>query len=124
MTGRAEEGGHLELFSRALGKHLKVARLGLGDDPGAAMALFDKTLLEIKRLYELKSGRPPSAPDTNTWLSIAALNLAHRVVLLERDAARQTRNLEETLTKLLEDASDDAFPDHEAEAPEGVLPAG
>jgi hypothetical protein len=51
---------------------------------------------------------------------MGALNLAHRVVRMEQEASRHTQDLEQTLSKLLEDVPDElSDPGPEA----GVLPA-
>jgi hypothetical protein len=41
---------------------------------------------------------------------MGALNLAHRVACLEREASQKTQDLEQTLSKLLDDVPDDAKP--------------
>jgi hypothetical protein len=107
----------MELFSEALNKPFKVVSLDAGQDAAAAkkvMEVLDETLLDIKRINGLECTGTPPALDTNTWLLMGALNLAHRVVRLERDAVTQTRDMEETLAKLLEDVPDDAIPSDSA----------
>ena len=79
-------------------------------DLEAAEALLENTFKNMKGLYELVCKGSPSALDSSTWLLMGALNLAHRVVRLEREAATQTRDLEERLSKLLEDVPNDAAP--------------
>jgi phage host-nuclease inhibitor protein Gam len=73
---------------------------------------INETFRNMEKLYELKYNSSPSAQDTITWLLMGALNLAHRVVCLEREAAMQTRDLEEKLSKLLDDVSDYAVPNN------------
>jgi cell division protein ZapA (FtsZ GTPase activity inhibitor) len=63
----------------------------------------------MEQAYELRWGNP-SALDTSTWLLMGALNLAHRVARLEREASQQTQDLEQTLTKLLDDVPDETHP--------------
>jgi cell division protein ZapA (FtsZ GTPase activity inhibitor) len=72
-------------------------------DLGAAEAVLEKTFQDMEGLYGIICKSSPSALDTSSWLLMGALNLAHRVVRLEREAATQTRDLEERLSKLLED---------------------
>jgi hypothetical protein len=74
-----------------------------------AVAILEQTFRDMERAYELRWGNPPSALDTSSWLLMGALNLAHRVARLEREACQQTQNLELTLTKLLDDVPDDDF---------------
>ncbi len=64
----------------------------------------------MSRAYELRWGCPPSAQDTSTWMLMGALNLAHQVVRLEQEASQQTQDLEQTLTKLLDDVPDEPLP--------------
>jgi len=99
-----------ELYFKALKMPIKAMCLEPCLDVDAAREVLDKTFEEMERLYELKYGCSSSALDTSTKLLMGALNLAHRVVRLEREAAQQTRNLEETLTKLLDDFPDNAIP--------------
>jgi cell division protein ZapA (FtsZ GTPase activity inhibitor) len=73
-----------------------------------AVAELERTFRDMEQAYQLRWGCPPAAPDTNAWLLLGALNLAHRMVRLEREASQQTRNLEQTLSKLLDDVPDDA----------------
>jgi hypothetical protein len=61
----------------------------------------------MERAYELRWGCPPSALDTSTWILMGALNLAHQVVRVEQEASQQTLDLEQTLTKLLDDVPDE-----------------
>jgi hypothetical protein len=113
VTDLIFESNLVELYSEALKKHIKV--ISLDSIHGAAsekkvMEVLDETLLDIRRATELEYESTPMALDRNTWLLMGALNLAHRVVCLERDAALQTRDMEVTLAKLLDDVPDDAIP--------------
>jgi hypothetical protein len=113
VTDLIFECGTVELFSEALNKPIKVISLDASQDALAAekvMEVFDETLLDIKRATELEYASTPLALDRNTWLLMGALNLAHRVVCLERDAALQTRDMEVTLAKLLDDDPDEDIP--------------
>jgi hypothetical protein len=85
-----------------------VVCLDEAHDLDAAEAVLEKTFRDMEGLYGLICRCSPSALDSSTWLLMGALNLAHRVVRLEREAATQTRDLEERLSKLLEDVPDDA----------------
>jgi len=88
----------------------KEAAATAGQELEAAEAELEKTFQSMENLYGVTYKGSPSALDTSTWLLMGALNLAHRVVRLEREAATQTRDLEERLSKLLEDVPDDAAP--------------
>jgi hypothetical protein len=77
------------------------------EDLGKAVKVLQTTFHDMERAYELRWGKSPSALDTNTWLLLGALNLAHHVVIQEQEARQQTRNLEQTLSKLLDDVPDD-----------------
>jgi cell division protein ZapA (FtsZ GTPase activity inhibitor) len=77
------------------------------DELPRAVTLLEDTFRDMERAYELRWGIPPSALDTSTWLLMGALNLAHRVARLEREASQQTQDLEQTLTKLLDDVPDE-----------------
>jgi cell division protein ZapA (FtsZ GTPase activity inhibitor) len=72
--------------------------------------LLEQTFRDMERAYELRWGCPPSALDTSTWILMGALNLAHQVVRLEQEASQQTQDLEQTLTKLLDDVPDETLP--------------
>jgi hypothetical protein len=91
-------------------RQYEVLCLDEGHDICAAEALLEKTFQDMEGLFGLICKSSPSALDSSSWLLMGALNLAHRVVRLEREAATQTRDLEERLSKLLEDVPDDAVP--------------
>jgi cell division protein ZapA (FtsZ GTPase activity inhibitor) len=91
-------------------KDYSVVCLGEGGDLRAAEGLLEKTFRDMEDLYESQCKCSPSALDSSAWLLMGALNLAHRVVRLEREADAQTRDLEERLSKLLEEVPDDACP--------------
>jgi len=99
-----------EIYFKALKMPIKALCLEPFQDIEAAGEVLDETFQEMERLYELKYGCSSSALDTSTRLLMGALNLANRVVRLEREAALQTRDLEETLSKLLDDVPNDAIP--------------
>ncbi|MDR2561249.1 MAG: hypothetical protein LBC63_05720 [Holophagales bacterium] len=93
-----------------LNRPIKVACLYSGMDLDAAIKLLDETFQDMERLLGLKYERALSDLDTSTWMLTGALNLAHRVLCLERKAALQARDLEEPLSKLLESIPDDVIP--------------
>jgi cell division protein ZapA (FtsZ GTPase activity inhibitor) len=93
-----------------MGRTLRVQSTGGPEDLPQAASILEDTFRDMERAYELRWGNPPSALDTSTWLLMGALNLAHRVACLEREASQQTQDLEQTLTKLLDDVPDDAKP--------------
>jgi len=93
---------------------LKVVSPFSRQDLDAAIEVMNETFGDMERLYELRWKCPPSALGTSTWLLMGALNLAHRVVRLEQKANLQTQDLEEKLSKLLDDVPDDAIPNDTA----------
>jgi len=93
-----------------LGREVRVDTLAGPEEINGAVAILEDTFRDMERAYELRWGIPPSALDTSTWLLMGALNLAHRVVRLEREACQHTQNLEQTLTKLLDDVPDETLP--------------
>ncbi|MDR3673168.1 MAG: cell division protein ZapA [Holophaga sp.] len=109
-----EEGIPLDV----LGRQVRVNTQAGPEEIKGAVAILEGTFRDMERAYELRWGIPPSALDTSTWLLMGALNLAHRVARLEREACQHTQNLEQTLTKLLDDVPDETIP------PSGPLPQG
>jgi len=93
-----------------LGRQVRVSTSSGPEEIKQAVDILEATFRDMERAYELRWGIPPSALDTSTWLLMGALNLAHRVVCLEREACQHTQNLELTLTKLLDDVPDEAIP--------------
>jgi hypothetical protein len=93
-----------------LGREVRVDTEAGPEEINRAVAILEATFRDMGSAYELRWGIPPSALDTSTWLLMGALNLAHRVVCLEREACQHTQNLELTLTKLLDDVPDEAIP--------------
>ena len=93
-----------------LGRQIRVTTDAGSEEINRAVAVLEATFRDMERAYELRWGIPPSALDTSTWQLMGALNLAHRVVCLEREACQHTQNLELTLTKLLDDVPDEAVP--------------
>ena len=93
-----------------LGRQVRVNTMAGPEEINGAVAILEATFRDMERAYELRWGIPPSALDTSSWLLMGALNLAHRVARLEREACQHTQNLEQTLTKLLDDVPDEAIP--------------
>ena len=93
-----------------LGRQVRVDTMAGTEEINGAVAILEATFRDMERAYELRWGIPPSALDTSSWLLMGALNLAHRVARLEREACQQSQNLEQTLTKLLDDVPDEAIP--------------
>jgi cell division protein ZapA (FtsZ GTPase activity inhibitor) len=94
----------VEILGRTYRIHSKADEKRLGK----AVSLLEETYRDMERAYELRWGGPPSALDTTTWLLMGALNLAHRVVRLEQEASQQTQDLEQTLTRLLDDVPEES----------------
>ena len=112
----------LELDFEFQDRALKVVCQVPPQDLGAAKEVLDKTFRDMERMYELKWKCSPSALGTSTWLLMGALNLAYRVVRLEQEANLQTRDMEEKLSKLLDDVPDDAIPNDSATGINRSLP--
>lgn len=96
-----------EVPLEVLGRHIRIDSLVGPEEISKAVAILEETFRDMERAYELRWGNPPSALDTSSWLLMGALNMAHRVARLEREASQHTQNLEQTLTKLLDDVPDE-----------------
>ena len=96
-----------EVTLDVLGRSVRIHASTGPEDLARAVAILEDTFRDMERAYELRWGIPPSALDTSTWLLMGALNLAHRIGRLEREACQHTQNLEQTLTKLLDDVPDE-----------------
>ncbi len=90
-----------------LGRTLRLHNEGFPEDLDRAVQILEQTFRDMEEAYRLKWGCPPSAVDTSTWLAMGALNLAHRLAREEQEATRQTQDLEQSLSRLLEDVPDD-----------------
>ena len=99
-----------EVELEVMGRQVRVQTTARPDDLPKAVTVLEETFSDMERAYELRWGIPPSALDTSTWLLMGALNLAHRVERLEREASQKTQDLEQTLSKLLDDVPDDENP--------------
>nr|WP_320132745.1 cell division protein ZapA [uncultured Holophaga sp.] len=95
-----------EAWVEILGRDYRISSQAGEGELEASVSLLEETFRDMERAYELRWGSPPSTLDTTTWLLMGALNLAHRVVRLEQEASRQTQNLEQTLSRLLDDVPD------------------
>ena len=98
-----------KLTLEVLGQSVQILSSGAPGELDRAKAILEDTFRDMERAYELRWGIPPSALDTSTWLLMGALNMAHRVGRLEREASQHTQNLEQTLTKLLDDVPDETI---------------
>ena len=104
----------VEVLGRSLRIHSEEGQEALE----RAVALLESTFQDMEEAYRLRYGCPPSVQDTTTWLVLGALNLAHRIGRLEREATQQTHDLEKTLSNLLDDVPEE-FP-----APRPLLTEG
>lgn len=73
----------------------------------AAARILEDTFQAMDAQCQLRWGGVPKALDTPSWYLLGALNLAHRVARLEQEANQHTHNLEQTLSKLLNDVPDE-----------------
>jgi cell division protein ZapA (FtsZ GTPase activity inhibitor) len=72
-----------------------------------AVRVLESTFQAMDSQCQVRWGSVPKGLDTPSWYLLAALNLAHRVVHLEQEANQHTHNLEQTLSKLLNDVPDE-----------------
>jgi len=107
LLNEATPVGPGELRVEVLGHPLRVHTQEGEEALARAVALLEQTFRDMEQAYELRWGNPPSALDTSTWMLMGALNLAHRLVRLEQEASQHTQDLEQKLTKLLDDVPDD-----------------
>jgi cell division protein ZapA (FtsZ GTPase activity inhibitor) len=108
-----------EVQLRVLGHDLRI----LTDEPEealeASVRTLERTFEAMGEASRLKWGHARAATDTPSWLLLGALNLAHQLSRREREATQHTQDLEQTLTKLLQDVPDD-IPAH----PSGLFGGG
>ncbi len=107
LLNEATPVGPGELRVEVLGHPLRVHTQEGEAALAQAVALLEQTFRDMEQAYRLRWGNPPSALDTSTWMLMGALNLAHRLVRLEQEASQHTQDLEQKLTKLLDDVPDD-----------------
>jgi len=112
-----------EISVMVLNRPMKMACFDSGMDLDAAINVLDETFRNMERLYGLRYKCSPSALDTCTWMLTGALNLAHRVLCLEREAALHARDMEEPLSKLLDSIPDDVIPSGPKPSDNRPLPA-
>ncbi|HEU4951851.1 MAG TPA: cell division protein ZapA [Holophagaceae bacterium] len=91
---------------QVLGRTLEIRSTAPEAELKAAVEALEATFRDMDSACAVEWGhaRPPA--DSSTWLLLGALNLAHRVARLEREATQHTQDLEQTL-KLLEAVPDD-----------------
>ena len=102
---KAKKGAYpirLEILGRSLELRSSVPEGELR----AAVQALESTFQDMESACAVEWGHARPAADSSTWLLLGALNLAHRVARLEREATQHTQDLEQTL-KLLEDVPDD-----------------
>ncbi|HJW08539.1 MAG TPA: cell division protein ZapA [Holophagaceae bacterium] len=96
-----------EVELQVLGHHLRI----LTDEPeealDSAVATLERTFEAMEEASRVKWGHARAATDTPSWLLLGALNLAHQLSRREREANQHTQDLEQTLSKLLQDVPDD-----------------
>jgi cell division protein ZapA (FtsZ GTPase activity inhibitor) len=107
LLNEATPVGPGELRVEVLGHPLRVHTQEGEAALAQAVALLEQTFRDMEQAYELRWGKSPSALDTSTWMLMGALNLAHRLVRLEQEASQHTQDLEQKLTKLLDDVPDE-----------------
>ena len=73
----------------------------------AAVSILESTFQDMDSQCQVRWGSVPKGLDTPSWYLLGALNLAHRVARLEKEANQHTHNLEQTLSKLLNDVPDE-----------------
>ena len=60
----------------------------------AAVEALEATFRDMDSACAVEWGHARPAADSSTWLLLGALNLAHRVARLEREATQHTQDLE------------------------------
>ncbi len=102
-----------------LGRSLEIRSAVPEADLRAAIQTLEATFQDMDSACAVEWGHARPAADSSSWLLLGALNLAHRVARLEREATQHTQDLEQTL-KLLESVPDD-IPPHPSSLFEGDL---
>lgn len=77
------------------------------DSLDPALEVLEATFQDMEAQCQVRWGGVPKGLDTPSWYLLAALNLAHRVARLEQEATQHTQDLEQTLSKLLNDVPDE-----------------
>ena len=89
-----------------LGRSLEVRSSVSETELRQAIQALESTFQDMDSACAVEWGHARPAADSSVWLLLGALNLAHRVARLEREATQHTQDLEQTL-KLLEEVPDD-----------------
>ena len=89
-----------------LGRSLEIRSAVPDSELRQAVQALEATFRDMDSACAVEWGHARPAADSSTWLLLGALNLAHRVARLEREATQHTQDLEQTL-KLLEAVPDD-----------------
>jgi cell division protein ZapA (FtsZ GTPase activity inhibitor) len=89
-----------------LGQELQV-QTDRPETLAAAVRILEDTFRDMDSQCQVRWGGVPKGLDTPSWYLLGALNLAHRVARLEQEANQHTQNLEQTLSKLLNDVPDE-----------------
>lgn len=89
-----------------LGRSLELRSMVPEAELRAAVQALESTFRDMDSACAVEWGHARPAADSSVWLLLGALNLAHRVARLEREATQHTQDLEQTL-KLLEEVPDD-----------------
>jgi len=89
-----------------LGRSLEIRSAVPEAELKHAVQALEATFRDMDAACAVEWGHARPAADSSTWLILGALNLAHRVARLEREATQHTQDLEQTL-KLLESVPDD-----------------
>ncbi len=93
----------VEVLSRTLRVHTREDAETLQ----RVVEVLETSFRDMERAYGLRWGNPPSVLDTSSWVLMGALNMAHRLVRQEQIANQHTQDLEQKLTKLLDDVPDE-----------------
>ncbi len=115
---KAKRGAH-PVRVEILGRNLEVRSAVPEGELRSAIRALEATFQDMESACAVEWGHAQPAADSHAWLLLGALNLAHRVARLEREATQHTQDLEQTL-KLLEDVPDD-IPNHPSALFEGDL---
>lgn len=102
---KAKKGVH-PVRVEVLGRSLDLRSAVPEGELKAAVEALESTFRDMDSACAVEWGHARPAADSSTWLLLGALNLAHRVARLEREATQHTQDLEQTL-KLLEEVPDD-----------------
>jgi cell division protein ZapA (FtsZ GTPase activity inhibitor) len=103
----------------ALGRSLELYSTAKPEELDSAIQVLEQSFQDMEDVARLTWGQAQTQSDSSAWLLLGALNLAHRVARLEREANQHTQDLEQTLSKLLSDVPDDTPP-----PPQGLFGAG